>query len=93
MISSVTVNDSSTSILAAPSGHAYKMVSIGNVGASTVYLKLVPGTTTVTVTNGIPLAANTSLVCDQDAQKELFDGGVTGICASGQTTTVSVQAV
>lgn len=91
MITSVSVGTAATTILAAPSGAAYKFVAIGNVGAETAYLKVVPGATEVTVTNGIPLAPGAALVVDQDAQRELFDTGASAITGSG-TTTISVQA-
>jgi hypothetical protein len=91
MIASVSVGTSSTSVLPASSGYPYKFVAIGNNGSTTAYLKLTPDATAVTATNGIPLAAGQVLICDQDAQKELFDAGVTAVVASGSTT-LSVQA-
>ena len=45
----------------------------------------------MTSSNGIPLAAGAAFVVDQDAQRELFDGGASAITASG-TITISVQA-
>ena len=57
-----------------------------------MYIKVVPETTSLTVSNGIPLAPGAAFVVDQDAQRELFDGGVTAI-TTANTTTVSVQAI
>lgn len=91
MITSVEVGTTATTILAGPSGSAYKFVAIGNVGSETAYLKVVPGSTAVTVTNGIPLAPGAAFVVDQDAQREMFDAGASAIVGSG-TTTLSVQA-
>jgi hypothetical protein len=91
MIASVSVGTSSTAVLPASSGFPYKFIAIGNNGATTAYLKMTPDATAVTATNGIPLAAGAVLICDQDAQKELFDAGVSAITQSG-TTTLSVQA-
>lgn len=91
MITSVAVGTAAVQVLPAPSGPAYKFVAIGNVGASTAYLKLTSDSTAVSASNGIPLPAGGALLCDQDAQKELFDGGVSAIVASGSTT-LSVQA-
>ena len=91
MITSVSVGTTATTILAGPAGAAYKFVAIGNVGSETAYLKVVPGSTAVTVTNGIPLAPGAAFVVDQDAQREMFDAGASAIVGSG-TTTLSVQA-
>ena len=91
MITSVSVGTAATSILAAPSGGAYKFVAISNVGSETAYLKVVPGATSVSVSNGIPLAAGAAFVVDQDAQREMFDAGASAIVETG-TTTISVQA-
>lgn len=92
MITSVAVGTTAVQILSAPSGNPYKFVAVGNNGSSTAYLKLTPDSTTVTSSNGIPLPSGASLLCDQDMQKELFNSGVTAVCASGQSTTLSVQA-
>jgi len=91
MISSVSVSTTATSVLSAPSGKPYKFVAISNVGDTACYIKVVPGGDAVTSSNGIPLAAGAAFVVDQDAQRELFDGGASAITASG-TTTISVQA-
>jgi hypothetical protein len=92
MITSVAVGDTPSQVLPTPGGTPYKFVAIGNVGGKTAYLKLVPDSTQVTVSNGIPLPAGTSIVCDQDSQRELFDGGAYAVTAAGETTTISVQA-
>lgn len=91
MIASVSVGTTAVQVLSAPSGSSYKFVAIGNNGSATAYLKMTPDATAVTALNGIPLAAGQVLICDQDAQKELFDAGVTAVVASGSTT-LSVQA-
>jgi hypothetical protein len=92
MITSVSVGTAAVQVLSVPSGTPYKFVAVGNTGSDTAYLKLTPDSTPVTSLNGIPLPAGASLLCDQDAQKELFNAGVTAICASGESTTLSVQA-
>jgi hypothetical protein len=91
VITSVSVGTTATTILAGPSGSPYKFVAISNVGNETAYLKVVPGSAAVTVSNGIPLAPGAAFVCDQDAQREMFDAGASAIVGSG-TTTISVQA-
>lgn len=91
MITSVSVGTTATTILAGPSGSPYKFVAISNVGNETAYLKVVPGSAAVTVSNGIPLAPGAAFVCDQDAQREMFDAGASAIVAAN-TTTISVQA-
>ena len=91
MITSVEVGTTATTVLAGPSGSPYKFVAISNVGSETAYLKVVPGSAAVTITNGIPLAPGAAFVVDQDAQREMFDAGASAIVGSG-TTTISVQA-
>lgn len=92
MITSVEVGTTEVQVLSVPEGTPYKFVAVGNNGSSTAYLKLTPDSTPPTALTGIPLPAGASLLCDQDAQKELFNAGVTAVCASGQSTTLSVQA-
>lgn len=92
MITSVSVGTTAVQVLAAPPASPYKFVALGNNGAKTAYLKFTADTQTVSITNGIPLPAGGSIVCDQDSRRELFDSGVTAVCASGETTTISVQA-
>lgn len=91
MIAAVTVGTNATQILSRPEGSPYKFVAIGNNGSATAYLKVTPDTTAVTTSNGIPLPAGAVMMCDQDAQKELFNGTVTAIVGSGSTV-LSVQA-
>lgn len=69
----------------------FKFIAIGNSGSGLAYLKLVPDTATLTVANGIPLPSGTSIVCNDDAKRDLFDAGAYAV-ASGGTTTISVQA-
>lgn len=90
MIASVSVGTTAVQVLPKPTASSYKFVAIGNNGATTAYLKMTPDADSVTASNGIPLAAGAVLVCDQDAQRELFDGGVSAITQSGSTT-LSVQ--
>ena len=92
MIGSYDVGTTAIQILPPPASAAYKFVAIGNNGGQTAYVKLVPDTATLTVVNGIPLPAGTSIVCDQDAQRELFDAGAYAITGDAGTTTISVQA-
>lgn len=91
MIASVSVGTTSVQVLPPPASSSYRFVAFGNVGAETAYLKLTPDQDAVTSLNGIPLPAGSSLICDQDAQKELFDAGAHAVVASGSTT-ISVQA-
>lgn len=91
MIVSVSVGTTQAVVLPATTGKPYSFVAIGNVGQQTAYLKLTPDPDAVTMTNGIPLQPGSSILCDQDLQKELFDAGVTAVVASGSTT-LSVQA-
>jgi hypothetical protein len=91
MIASVTVGTTETQVLPPPSGRPWAFVAIGNNGPRTAYLKLVPDADAVTTSNGVPLAVDSVMICDQDMQKELFRGSVTAIASSG-TTTISVQA-
>lgn len=92
MIASVSVGTTPTLIIPAPAQNSYKFVAIGNVGAGTAYLKFTGDADPVTTSNGIPLPAGASILCDQDRERELFDSGATAITASGATTTISVQA-
>lgn len=91
MIASVTVGTTQVQVLPPPSGRPWAFVAIGNNGPSKAYLKLVPDADAVTDSNGVPLAVDSVLICDQDLQKELFRGSITAIVSSG-TTTISVQA-
>lgn len=92
MIGSVSVGTTSTLVVPSPTQASYKFVAIGNVGPNAAFLKFTGDSTPVTTTNGIPLPAGGSVICDQDKERELFDSGVTAIAASGATTTLSVQA-
>jgi hypothetical protein len=91
MIASVSVGTTETEVLPVPVGKPYSFIALGNNGTATAYLKLVPDSTPVTTSTGIPLPAGASILCDQDMQKELFHGRVTAIVGSGSTT-LSVQA-
>jgi hypothetical protein len=73
------------------SGDNYQFISIANNGASTVYLKMVPSTVTLTATNGIPLASGAAILLDQDVTP-ILTGGVSAVCDTGASTTVAVQA-
>lgn len=87
---SATVGTTVTTVVPA-SGDNYNFIAVANNGSSTVYLKMVPSTTTLTVTNGIPLPAGSSILLDQDVTPILVSG-ISALCDSGSTTTVSVQA-
>jgi hypothetical protein len=91
MIASVNVGTTEVQVLAVPTGKPYSFIAIGNNGSQTAYLKMTPDSTAVTSSNGIPLSAGASLLCDQDREKELFHGRVTAVVSNG-TTTLSVQA-
>jgi len=91
MIVSVSVGTTETEVLPVPAGKPYSFIAIGNNGNKTAFVKLTPDAHAVTPSNGIPLQAGSSILCDQDMQKELFHGRVTAIVESG-TTTISVQA-
>lgn len=92
MITSIAVGTTATQVVPPPTQNSYKFVAIGNVGGNAAYLKFTGDADPVTTSNGIPLPAGGSILCDQDKERELFDSGVTAIAASGATTTLSVQA-
>lgn len=93
MILSHSVGTTAVEIIPAITGRSkFSFVAIGNPGAKTAYIKMVPDTAALTISNGIPLPAGTSIVCNAEAQRDLFDRGAYAIAASGETTTVSVQA-
>lgn len=91
MIASFTVGTTQTQILQKPTASPFKFVAFGNSGSVTAYLKLTPDSDAVTASNGLPLPAGSSLICDQDVQRELFDGGAFAITGGG-TTNIAVQA-
>lgn len=92
MIASVAVGTTSVLVVPPPAQASYKFVAIGNVGTGTAYLKFTGDSEAVTISNGIPLPAGSSILCDQDKERELFDCGVTAIAVTGATTTISMQA-
>ena len=73
------------------SGDNYNFIAIANNGSSTVYLKMVPSTVTLSATSGIPLASGSAMLLDQDVTP-ILTGGVSAVCDSGSSTTVAVQA-
>jgi hypothetical protein len=52
---------------------------------------LVPTTSALTTSNGVPLAAGASLLLDQDLTP-IFTSGISAICDTGASTTLAVQA-
>lgn len=91
MMSTTSVGTTAVEVLPPPANGAYKFVAISNVGSEECFIKVVPDTTALTATNGIPLSSGASFVVDQDAQREMFDAGASAITASG-TTSIAVQA-
>ena len=87
---SYTVGTTSVAVVPAAGEH-YQFIAVANNGSKTAYLKMVPGDTVLTVTNGIPLPAGATLVLDQDVTPILVSG-VSAICASGETTVIAAQA-
>jgi hypothetical protein len=93
MIASVSVtNANAVVVLPAPDTAPYRFVAIGNVGSSTAYLKFTADDTALSTSNGIPLPAGASLVCDQDSERDIFKIAVTAICGGSDSTTLAVQA-
>lgn len=89
MIASATVGTTETTIVPAPAAFPYRFVAIGNSGTATIYVKLTPDTTSVTTSNGIPLAPGASFVFDQPTVRlELFRNGIKAVA----TTSTSVAA-
>jgi hypothetical protein len=88
--SSVSVGTAVVSVVPA-SPEQYQFVAVSNVGAKTAFLKMVPSGVTLTVTNGISLPAGASLVVDQDVTP-ILTGGISAVCAAGETTTIAIQA-
>lgn len=87
---SSTIGTVVTTVVPASSDN-YQFIAIANNGANTVYLKMVPSTVTLTVSNGVPLASGASILLDQDVTPILVSG-VSAVCDTGLTTTVAVQA-
>lgn len=93
MIGTVSVTSSSpATVLPAPTSKPYRFIAIGNVGDKTAYLKFTSDSTALSTSNGIPLPAGASILCDQDVEKDIFRTAVTALTASGETTTISYQA-
>jgi hypothetical protein len=85
---SIAVGGSPALVL--PQG-SYQFVCIGNNGSSTAFVKFLPDGSNVTTLTGLPLAPGAGLVLDQDASPVLSHG-VWAVCASGESTSISVQA-
>ena len=93
MIGSVSVTSSTpVVVLPSPAAGPYRFVAIGNVGAETAYLTFTGDDDALSTSNGIPLPAGASILCDQDEERDIFKIAVTAITAAGKTTTISVQA-
>lgn len=89
-----TVNVTSSAqvtVLPPPSAGLYQFVAIGNNGSKTAYIKFIPDGGPATPQNGIPLPAGASILLDQD-DSPVLNGGIFAICASGDSTTLAVQA-
>lgn len=69
----------------------YSFIAVANNGANTVYLKMVPSTVTLTVSNGVPLQSGAALILDQDVTPILVSG-ISAVCETGTTTIVAAQA-
>lgn len=88
---SVTVGTAVTTVVPSAGDGNYQFIAVANSGPGSVYLKMVPSTVTLTVSNGLPILAGATLIVDQDLTPILV-GGVSGIAASGATASVVVQA-
>ncbi len=81
-----------TEVTIVPAGSEnYQFLAIANNGSKTAYLKMVPSTVALSVTNGIALPAGVSVMLDQDVTPILITG-ISAICGSGDTTTLAAQA-
>lgn len=87
---SVGVDENGAALVPA-GGENYQFIALANVGASVVYLKLVPSAVALTSQNGIPLQPGDVMVVDQDVTP-ILTSGINAICAVGQDSTVAVQA-
>lgn len=74
-----------------PGDENYQFIAISNNGSKTAYLKMVPSTVTLDVTNGVSLPAGVSIIVDQDVTPILV-AGVSAVCGSGDQTTLAAQA-
>lgn len=91
MITAVSVTDEPTTVLAPPASGEYQFIALSNNGSAAVYVKFVPDATPLTTENGIVLQPGVTVLLDQDGTPTL-QSGIVAKCASGQTTTVAVQA-
>lgn len=91
MMTSVTVESSPVQVLGVPPTGTYAFIALSNNGAHTAYLKFTPDSTTLTTANGIAIPAGTAMLVDQDVTPVL-QNGISAVCASGETTIISVQA-
>jgi hypothetical protein len=69
----------------------YEFIHIQNVSDTTVYLKYDGSATALTTANGFPLAANQTLMLNNDNQKQLFRRGVTAIHGASGNKEIRVQ--
>lgn len=91
MIGTISVTGEPVQILSVPPSGEYQFIALSNNGNATVFLKFTPDSDAVTPTNGVALPPGSSLLIDQDASP-ILQNGIFGVCASGQSSTVAVQA-
>lgn len=87
---SVSVGTAVVSIVPA-AGENYQFIAVSNHGPDAAYLKMVPSTTTLTVSNGVKLAPGGTVLVDQDVTPILV-GGISAVCDTGDSAVVAVQA-
>lgn len=91
LIHTSTAVGTTETVIVPPAGENFQFLAIANNGSKTAYLKMVPSTAALTVSNGIALPAGVSVMLDQDVTPILITG-VSAICASGESTTLAAQA-
>jgi hypothetical protein len=91
LVHSSSAVGTATVVVVPASPEQYQFVAVSNVGLKTAYLKMVPSTATLTVSNGIALPAGASVIVDTDITP-ILTGGVSAVCATDETTTIATQA-
>lgn len=87
---SIAVGDEAVTVIPA-AGENYQFIAISNNGDKAAFLKMVPSAEALTALNGVKLASGSVMLVDQDVTPILVTG-VSAICASGDSTTLAVQA-